>query len=78
MNPYLFLGHIFVSSQAICLKGFLHAMSNDTNGSSSSSSSSSRQQALMWAACLIATELVSGFLVSWNWSILCRLACVCI
>jgi hypothetical protein len=85
MNHYIFLRHVFAPSQVICLQGFLVAMKNitltsDHNNTSAtvteSSSSVMRANALMWAVGLIATELVSVLLVSWNWSITCRLACV--
>lgn len=88
MDIYIFLRHVFAPSQVICLEGFLVAMKNITltsdhnntsatgTESNSSSSSAMRAKALMWAVGLIVTELVSVLLVSWNWSITCRLASV--
>jgi hypothetical protein len=74
---------MFSPSQVICLEGFLVAMKNitltsDRNNTSATVSESSnsvmRAKALMWAAGLIASKLVSVLLVSWNWSLTCRLA----
>jgi hypothetical protein len=82
MNVYMFLRHVFAPSQVICLEGFLVAMKNITLTSDRNSTSAAitegsiRVKALMWIVGLIATELVSVLLVSWNWSITCRLACV--
>jgi hypothetical protein len=84
MDLYIFLRHAFSPTQVICLEGFLVAMKNitltsdrnSTNATVTESSSSIRAKALMWIVSLVATELVSVLLVSWNWSITCRLACV--
>ncbi|XP_033610701.1 multidrug resistance-associated protein 9 isoform X6 [Cryptotermes secundus] len=71
------LGHV------ICLEGFLIAMKNITLTSDRNSTSATvaesgsnvmRTEALMWAIGIIATELLSVLLVSWNWSITCRTA----
>lgn len=67
----------------ICLEGLLVALKNitltsDGNNTSAEVTEGSRSimraNALMWAVGLIATELVSVLLVSWNWSITCRTA----